>query len=295
MGRTPDAVYLVMDYAEHDLKVLLTPPASASPSRSHPTPPFRLPAIKRLMHSLLSALAYLHAHFILHRDIKTSNLLYTNTGRLLLADFGLARRFPSPPSPPPSHPLTPTVVTLWYRAPELLLSASTYGPPVDLFSAGCVMAELVRGGKALWPGTGELDQLGREWDMMGGLGEEEVKEVVGSGGGGGGGGTVGWRLKPGDGVCKLRSLFPNRLWEEGGLSEAGYALLRGMLELNPAKRTTAAEALRSAWFMEEPRMEREDRMPTFASSNENSHRTRARTPPQERHAREERQSRFHVG
>ena len=253
-GRNNDSVYVVMEYADHDLKVLL----------QRPTPPFRLPAIKRLLHQLLSALAHLHSHFLLHRDVKTSNLLYTNAGRLLLADFGLAR-----PYGLPLQPYTPTVVTLWYRAPELLLGAGVYGPAVDVWSAGCVMGELLRKGQPLWPGRGELDQLARVWEMMGGMGEAEVAQVVGQGGGEG---AVGWKVKAGDGVCKLRSLFSERVWEEGGLSEVGYALLRGLLEMNPAKRWSAAEALKSGWFLEEPRMEREEGMPTFTSSNEHSNR-----------------------
>ena len=276
VGRANDSVYVVMVYAEHELKVLL----------QRPTPPFRLPALKRLFHQLLSALAYLHARFVLHRDVKTSNLLYGNDGRLLLADFGLAR-----PYGLPLQPYTPTVVTLWYRAPELLLGAQLYGPAVDAWSAGCVLAEMLRAGRPLWPGRGELDQLSRVWETMGGMSEEEVREVVGERPGGG---APGWRVKPGDGVCRLRSLFSERVWEEGGLSESGYALLRGLLELNPKKRWTAAEALKSAWFTEEPRMEREDRMPTFASSNESSDRKEAVEADEAKRERRERETRFHV-
>ena len=78
---------------------------------------------------------YLHENWIIHRDIKTSNLLLNNQGMLKLADFGLAREYTQP-----AKPMTPVVVTLWYRAPELLLGEKKYGPPIDMWAVGCVMA-----------------------------------------------------------------------------------------------------------------------------------------------------------
>jgi cell division cycle 2-like protein len=78
---------------------------------------------------------YLHENWIIHRDIKTSNLLLNNQGMLKLADFGLAREYTQP-----SKPMTPVVVTLWYRAPELLLGEKKYGPAIDMWAVGCVMA-----------------------------------------------------------------------------------------------------------------------------------------------------------
>ena len=79
----------------------------------------------------------------MHRDIKGSNLLLSNEGILKVADFGLANFSHS--SGHKKKPLTSRVVTLWYRPPELLLGATDYGSAVDLWSVGCVFAELLLG------------------------------------------------------------------------------------------------------------------------------------------------------
>jgi cyclin-dependent kinase 12/13 len=92
---------------------------------------------------------------VLHRDIKSSNLLITNQGQLKLADFGLSRPFDTDQQ----RPYTNRVITLWYRPPELLLGATAYGPAIDMWSAGCILAELlVR--KAILPGKNEFEQVG---------------------------------------------------------------------------------------------------------------------------------------
>jgi cyclin-dependent kinase 12/13 len=88
---------------------------------------------------------------VLHRDIKGSNLLIDNEGVLRIADFGLASFF----DPNNKHPMTSRVVTLWYRPPELLLGATDYGVSIDLWSAGCILAELLAG-KPIMPGRTEV-------------------------------------------------------------------------------------------------------------------------------------------
>lgn len=87
--------------------------------------------VKCLMQQLLCAVAHLHDNWILHRDLKTSNLLLSHRGILKVGDFGLAREYGSP-----LRQYTPIVVTLWYRAPELLLSDNEYSTPVDMWSVG---------------------------------------------------------------------------------------------------------------------------------------------------------------
>lgn len=103
------------------------------------------------MHQLLSGLEHCHTRGVLHRDVKGSNLLIDNGGVLKIADFGLATFF----NPEHKHKMTSRVVTLWYRAPELLLGATDYGVGIDLWSAGCILAELLLG-KPIMPGRTEV-------------------------------------------------------------------------------------------------------------------------------------------
>jgi cell division cycle 2-like protein len=135
-----------MEYVDHDLKALMDDMGSKR---------FTMGQVKCLMRQLLSAVEYLHDNWVVHRDIKTSNLLFNNRGILKLCDFGLAREYSSP-----IRPMTQMVVTLWYRAPELLLGATVYGPAIDIWSVGCVFAELLNG-KPLFDGHGELEQLNK--------------------------------------------------------------------------------------------------------------------------------------
>lgn len=98
---------------------------------------------------------YCHSRGIMHRDLKPQNLLVDKKGTLKLADFGLARAFMIP-----LRSYTHEVVTLWYRAPEILLGQKTYSPAVDMWSIGCIFAEIVTH-RPLWPGDSEIDELYR--------------------------------------------------------------------------------------------------------------------------------------
>ena len=124
--------YLIFEFCEHDLAGLL----------SNANVKFSLGEIKKVMHQLLNGLFYIHSSKILHRDMKAANILITKNGVLKLADFGLARAFSLPSAKDKSKLLTNRVVTLWYRPPELLLGERLYGPPIDLWGAGCIMAEM---------------------------------------------------------------------------------------------------------------------------------------------------------
>lgn len=140
-----------MDFIEHDLKSLM----------ETMTTPFLQSEVKTLMLQLLSGVQCLHDNWIIHRDLKTSNLLMNNRGELKIADFGLARRFGSP-----LGYMTQLVVTLWYRAPELLLGAKEYTTAIDMWSIGCIFAEFISK-EPLFPGRSELDQLSRVFKLLG--------------------------------------------------------------------------------------------------------------------------------
>ncbi|KAJ3304424.1 hypothetical protein HDV03_002768 [Kappamyces sp. JEL0829] len=144
-------IFIVMEYLDHDLKSL----------QESMSAPFLLSETKTLLLQLLSAVQCLHNNWIVHRDLKTSNILMNNQGTIKVADFGMARRYGSP-----LGDLTQLVVTLWYRAPELLLGATTYSPAIDMWSVGCIFAELLEK-KPLFPGKGEIEQLSMIFQLLG--------------------------------------------------------------------------------------------------------------------------------
>lgn len=122
VGKELEKIYLVMEYCEQDLASLL----------DNLEKPFTESEVKCIIIQLLRGLQYLHDNFIIHRDIKVSNLLLTDEGCLKIADFGLARTFSVP-----SKSMTPNLVTLWYRPPELLLGSTYQTTAVDMWAAGC--------------------------------------------------------------------------------------------------------------------------------------------------------------
>ncbi|XP_057853154.1 probable serine/threonine-protein kinase At1g54610 isoform X2 [Cryptomeria japonica] len=140
-SRMSCSLYLVFEYMDHDLAGLAACPGIK----------FSEAQVKCYIQQLLSGLDHCHVRGVLHRDIKGSNLLIDNQGILKIADFGLATFF----SPGQKQPLTSRVVTLWYRPPELLLGATDYGVGVDLWSTGCILAELLAG-KPILPGRTEF-------------------------------------------------------------------------------------------------------------------------------------------
>ena len=130
-SRHKTTFYLVFDFCEHDLAGLL----------SNINVKFSLGEIKKVMQQMCEGLFFIHTNKIIHRDMKAANILITKTGTLKLADFGLARAISINKAGQPNR-YTNRVVTLWYRPPELLLGERNYGPAVDMWGAGCIMAEM---------------------------------------------------------------------------------------------------------------------------------------------------------
>ncbi|GER25334.1 protein kinase superfamily protein [Striga asiatica] len=143
-SRVSGNLYLVFEYMEHDLAGLAASPVVRLNESQ----------IKCFMQQLLRGLEHCHSRGVLHRDIKGSNLLIDDHGNLKIGDFGLATFFRANQK----QPLTSRVVTLWYRPPELLLGATDYGVAVDLWSSGCILAELFAG-KPIMPGRTEPCKL----------------------------------------------------------------------------------------------------------------------------------------
>lgn len=121
-----------------------------------------LDVVKSFMYQLLRGLAFCHSHNVLHRDLKPQNLLINKNGELKLADFGLARAFGIP-----VKCYSAEVVTLWYRPPDVLFGAKLYTTSIDMWSAGCIFAELANAGRPLFPGSDVDDQLRRIFKLLG--------------------------------------------------------------------------------------------------------------------------------
>jgi len=142
---THTSLYLVFEYVEYDLKKYLRKiKKEISPE-----------LVKSFVYQTIKGIDYCHAHRIMHRDLKPQNILVTEDGKLKLADFGLARAFGVP-----IKTLTHEVVTLWYRAPEILLCQKAYSIGVDSWSIGCIFAELAQK-KPMFYGDSEIDQIFR--------------------------------------------------------------------------------------------------------------------------------------
>lgn len=249
-----NSIFLVLEFLEHDLKSILEDMPE----------PFLASEVKTLLLQLASGVAYLHDHWILHRDLKTSNLLLNNRGQLKIADFGMARYVGDPPPK-----LTQLVVTLWYRAPELLLGASRYGQAIDMWSVGCIFGELLTR-EPLLQGKNEVDELTKIFELCGIPTEDS---------------WPGFRRLPNARALRLppssqapsatgsviRAKFPL-------LTSAGVKLLNDLLSLNPDQRPTAREMLAHEYFRQDPKPKQEAMFPTFPSKAGQEKRRRRETP-----------------
>ncbi|XP_052817018.1 cyclin-dependent kinase 10-like [Mya arenaria] len=222
VGKSLDRLFLVMEYCEQDLASLI----DNMPS------PFTEAQVKCIMQQLFRGLRFLHENFIVHRDLKVSNLLMIDKGTLKIADFGLARKYELP-----HKPMTPLVVTLWYRAPELLLGSKIQTTGIDMWSAGCILGELLAH-QPLLKGRSEIHQI------------ELIVQLLG---------TPNDMIWPGfselpaiQKITLKKQPYNNLRHKFSWLSDAGIRLLNFLFMYDPNKRATAEDCLDSSYFKEQP-------------------------------------------
>lgn len=233
VGRKLDNLFLVMEYCQQDLASLL----------DNMTIPFTEAQVKCLMIQLLKGISHLHEMYIIHRDLKVSNLLLTNKGILKIADFGLARKYGYP-----HKPMTPVVVTLWYRAPELLLGSRTQSPAIDLWAVGCIFGELLSH-RPLLPGKSELNQLQLIIDLLG-----TPNDKI----------WPGFSDLPGPKSFTFKHQPYNNLRHKfSWLSESGIKLFQQLFTYDPSRRISAKLTLKNSYFKDKPLPVSSDMMPTF--------------------------------
>ncbi|KAJ2779288.1 Cyclin-dependent kinase catalytic subunit [Coemansia javaensis] len=211
-------LYLVFEFLDLDLKKYMDSVGPAGLSADQ---------VKSYMHQLVKGLAFCHSRRTLHRDLKPQNLLIDQSGMLKIADFGLGRAFGVP-----LRVYTHEVVTLWYRSPEILMGSRQYSIGMDMWSVGCIFAEMVRR-RPLFPGDSEIDEIFKIFRIMGTPTEEIWPDLV----------TLPdykptfpkWQPK------SLSALLP-------GLDADGIDLLKRMLAYDPARRISAKQALAHPYF-----------------------------------------------
>jgi len=223
---------LVFEYMECDLKHFLD-------SQSGPLP---IETVQTLCFQLLEGINYCHTRGILHRDLKPQNLLVskvnsaTNTHVLKLADFGLARSFGIP-----VRSFTPDVVTMWYRAPDILLGSNNYGPDVDAWSMGAIFAE-ISSLVPLFPGQSETDQLNRIFELLGTPDESSWPNIEAL--------PNYNKFQPfGDHQGRDLALVLENL------NGPGLSLVYSLLHCNPQSRISIPEALEHEFFYDAQRVE----------------------------------------
>lgn len=155
-------LYLVFELLQEDLRKNISRRLHSIQGKPFTGTLFSVGTMRRYAYQMLDALWFCHQNRVIHRDLKPQNVLLSEDGSLVkLADFGLARAYDMP-----LCTYTHEVVTLWYRAPEILLGEKHYTPAVDVWSVGCILAELVTG-KPLFRGESELDQLVKIFQIVG--------------------------------------------------------------------------------------------------------------------------------
>lgn len=214
---TGTSIYLVLEHLNTDLKRHLESTNNGLAEC----------VVQSYLWQLFKAISYCHSKEILHRDLKLQNLLVDHRGNIKLADFGLARFISLP-----IRKYTSDVVTLWYRAPEILLGSSFYGPAVDVWSLGCIFFEMLTK-RPLFPGNSEIDQLFKIFRVIGTPNEATWPQCTQ--------------------LDFYNANFPN--WTRQDLSQLSPkitnlvgSLLDQIFVYDPMKRTTAKEAMNHPYF-----------------------------------------------
>ena len=242
-------LYLVFEFLDLDLKKYMEALPVSQGGRGKPLPDGVMEGrqghmglgaemVKKFTYQLLDGVRYCHSHRVLHRDLKPQNLLINKEGNLKLADFGLARAFGVP-----LRTYTHEVVTLWYRAPEILLGGRQYSTGVDMWSVGCIFAEMATR-KPLFPGDSEIDEIFKIFRVLGTPTEADWPGVTS--------------------FPDFKTSFPK--WERKEeeelvsadgvkvLGEEGLNLLEALLVYDPAGRISAKQAVHHAYFLDGSRM-----------------------------------------
>lgn len=217
---TNDVLCLVLEFCPHNLEDIIRDKNIL----------LRTQHQKCYLRMLLQGIDSCHSHFVLHRDLKPANILFSQSGELKIADFGLARTHSSPIK------MTDEIATRWYRPPELLFGASFYSSGVDIWGVGCIFAEIILR-SPLFPGDTDLEQLGKIFNIIGTPTAENWPNV---------------HLLPNFVEFEPRApmdLIPlfDSTWKQDKSGKGGLLyppaldLILKMLTLNPIKRITAKE------------------------------------------------------
>lgn len=239
-GEIPKNVFMVFEYLEYDLTGILE------------TPEIRLTQdhIKSWSHQLLKGVHYMHINKIIHRDLKASNLLINKNGELKIADWGLARSWNKD-----MKVLTKKVITLWYRPPELLLGNSRYSPKIDMWSVGCIIAEMFRRTGFL-KGRNETEQLGLIFKAAGHPTSENWPNIDKT--------CPLWKnFKPDSGTefpRRIKETLKSQLHNSAWLTKDAIDLIEKLLTLNPDDRLDAYNALDADYFFEDPIIKSADQL-----------------------------------
>jgi serine/threonine protein kinase len=227
LKRDAQAVYVVTPLMDCDLHTLLHK-RSSSLTGSH---------VRGFLSQMLLGLLHLHSGHVIHRDLKPANIFVRKDGLLKIGDLGLSRGIDLEddslePLRQPDEQLTEYVVTRWWRAPEVFLTPSQYGPPVDVWSIGCILSEMITG-TALFPGKNSFDQLKRHLAILGTPTGDYARSLQRG---------AGWKMIRQVPTCnpKLEKLREN--WRISA-SEDLADLLEQMIAFDPDERITLEQAL----------------------------------------------------